>query len=107
MHTGYLCLLQYSQLYGLTFKTFERLFIPKNKHFYFRGTYQVEPIILHCFEFLSQNDFPKVKFIWGTSLIFSTVIWSYGTPFLNWRQKDEWNSLGGSQVLYLRYIVQM
>ena len=33
--------------------------------------------------------FCKAKFIWGTSLIFSTVIWSYVTPFLNWQQKGE------------------
>ena len=34
------------------------------------------------------GDFYKTKFIWGTSLIFSTFIWSY-VAFSYWRQKDE------------------
>ena len=42
----------------------------------------------------------EAKFIRGTSLIFSTVIWSYITPFLNWRQKDKWNKLEGSWTPY-------
>ena len=33
------------------------------------------------------GDFGKGKFIQGTSLIFTTVIQSYGTPFPKWGQK--------------------
>ena len=33
-------------------------------------------------------------------MIFSTVIWSYVTSFLNWHQKDKWNSLQGSRALH-------
>ena len=43
------------------------------------------------------GDFCKTKVIRDTSLI-STVIWSYVTTFLNWRKKDEWNSLEGSRA---------
>ena len=46
------------------------------------------------------GDFCEAKFIRGTSLIFPIVIWSYVTPFFNWRQKDEWNSLEGSWTPY-------
>ena len=31
--------------------------VPENKHLYFHGTRQVEPFMLHCFEFLSEGDF--------------------------------------------------
>ena len=31
--------------------------VPENKHFHFHGTRQVEPLMLHCFEFLSEVDF--------------------------------------------------
>ena len=44
------------------------------------------------------GDFCRAKFIWGTSLIFSTFISSDVTPFLNQHQKHEWNSLEDSQV---------
>ena len=46
------------------------------------------------------GDFCEAKFIRGTSLIFPIVIWSYVTPFFNWRQKDEWSSLEGSWTPY-------
>ena len=35
------------------------------------------------------GDFCEAKFIRITSLIFPIVIWSYVTPFPNWRQKDK------------------
>ena len=40
----------------------------------------------------------EAKFNRGISLIISTVIWSYVTPFFKWRQKDEWNSLEDSRA---------
>ena len=83
--------------------------VPKNKHLYFHRTH----LVLCC---IASNVYPKrillnfililgefceAKIIRGTSLISSTVIWSYVTLFLNWRQKEEWNSLGGSRAWYI------
>ena len=79
-HTGYLCLLQYFQLYCSTCSIQGRFFL-----FLFSWDRSIEPFV-------------KTKFIRGTSVIFSTVIWSYVTPFLNWRQNDEWNSLEDSRL---------
>ena len=46
------------------------------------------------------GDFSEAKFIRGISLIFSSVIWFYVPQFINWCQKDKWNSLEGSQASY-------
>ena len=47
--TGFLCLLQSFQLHGSTCQAFGYLVIvPKNNHFCFHGTRQVEPVMLYC-----------------------------------------------------------
>ena len=84
-------------------------FVPENKHFYLHGTCQV-PLVLHCFKCLSKVDFISFygdirELLWGQVyswhfIDFSTVIWSYVTPFLHWPQKDKWNSLQGIWVPY-------
>ena len=91
--TGYLCLLQYYQLRSSTGSTQGFFFVPENKHFYFHGTHHVERTlyvaVLRIFfwnGFLSAfmvivGDFWEARFIWGTSLNFSTVIWSYVTSW--------------------------
>ena len=111
---GYLCLLQYFQLHGSSCSTLGRFLLLLKISFFFSWdtssrTLYVYIALLQIFVrsgFLSVftlilGDFCEVKFFRGTLLIFSTVIWSYVMPFLNWRQKDEWNNLKGGRALYV------
>ena len=107
--TGYLCLLQYFQVYGSTCLTMGRFsIVPENNHFYFHGTRQVEPFCIAsniCSKWIFISFYGDIRELSRSqvyssfqvySLIFFTDIWSYVTPFRNWSQNDEWNSLDSS-----------